>query len=82
MKNNIVLKILGIVAVAVVLFFGITSVITKVGVNKNLENIKSFEKVEIENQLVPYKDENGYWTFTTDRDFKVVQLTDVHIGIG
>lgn len=81
-KNNIVLKILAIIAVAVVLFFGITAVITKVGVNKNLENIKSFEKVEIENQLVPYKDENGYWTFTTDRDFKVVQLTDVHIGAG
>ena len=53
-KNNIVLKILAIIAVAVVLFFGITSVITMVGVNKNLENIKSFEKVEIENQLVPY----------------------------
>ena len=81
-KNNIVLKILAIIAVAVVLFFGITAVITKVGVNKNLENIKSFEKVEIENQLVPYKDENGYWTFTTDENFKVVQLTDVHIGAG
>lgn len=81
-KNNIVLKILAIIAVAVALFFVITAVITKVGVNKNLENIKSFEKVEIENQLVPYKDENGYWTFTTDRDFKVVQLTDVHIGAG
>lgn len=81
-KNNIVLKILAIIAVAVVLFFVITAVITKVGVNKNLENIKSFEKVEIENQLVPYKDENGYWTFTTDENFKVVQLTDVHIGAG
>ena len=81
-KNNIVLKILAIIAVAVVLFFVITAVITKVGVNKNLENIKSFEKVEIENQLEPYKDENGYWTFTTDENFKVVQLTDVHIGAG
>ena len=37
-KSNIVLKILAIIAVAVVLFFGITAVITKVGVNKNLEN--------------------------------------------
>ena len=31
---------------------------------------------------MPVEDENGYWTFTTDRDFKVVQLTDVHIGAG
>ena len=33
-------------------------------------------------QLVPIKDEDGYWTFTTDRDFKVMHLTDIHIGGG
>ena len=37
---------------------------------------------EYENQLVPEKDENGFWTFTTDRDFKVLHLTDIHIGAG
>lgn len=82
MKNNIVLKILGIIAVVLVLFFGITAVITVVGNNKNMEKVESFEKVEYENQLVPYEDENGYWTFTTDRDFKVVQFTDIHLGAG
>ena len=82
MKGNITLKILGIIAVVIALFFGVTAVMSVIGNNKNLEKIKSFEKVEIENQLVPQVDENGYYTFTTDEDFKVVQLTDVHIGAG
>ncbi len=42
----------------------------------------SYEKIEIENQLVPEKDENGNWYFTTDGDFKVMHLTDIHIGGG
>ena len=82
MKGNIVIKILVILAVVVALFFVATATISEVGNEKNLEIIKGFEKVEIENQLVPVEDENGYWTFTTDKDFKVVQLTDVHIGAG
>ena len=39
-------------------------------------------KLQIENQLVPQKNENGNWVFTTDGDFKVMQLTDIHIGGG
>ncbi len=42
----------------------------------------SHSKVEIENQLVPVKDENGNWVFTTDGEFRVMQLTDIHIGGG
>lgn len=47
-----------------------------------LEKGNSYNKVEMENQLVPQKDENGYWHFTTDGDFKVMHITDVHIGGG
>lgn len=42
----------------------------------------SYNQVEIENQLVPEKDENGNWCFTTDREFKIMHLTDIHIGGG
>ena len=42
----------------------------------------SYDKVEIKDQLVPEKDENGNWCFTTDEDFKVMHLTDIHIGGG
>ena len=47
-----------------------------------LEKGNEYNKVEIENQLVPERDENGNWYFTTDGDFKVMQLTDIHIGGG
>ena len=47
-----------------------------------LKKGNAYNKVEIENQLVPQKDENGNWYFTTDGDFKVMHLTDIHIGGG
>ena len=82
MKGKIFLKIIGIIVSVVVLFCAVTSLITVVGRNSNMKKIESFEQVKIENQLVPVEDENGYWTFTTDKDFKVVHLTDIHIGAG
>lgn len=47
-----------------------------------LKKGNEYNKVEIKNQLVPQKDENGNWYFTTDGDFKVMHLTDIHIGGG
>lgn len=82
MKGKLFFKIVGIILAVVVLFFAVTSLITTVGKNSNMKKIESFEQVKIENRIVPVEDENGYWTFTTDGDFKVVQLTDVHIGAG
>ncbi|MBR3817180.1 MAG: metallophosphoesterase [Clostridia bacterium] len=81
-KRKIVKGIfLGLLAVIVV-FFAVTTVITVVSQKANIEKAHSFAAVEYENQLQPEKDANGYWTFTVDRDFKVLQLTDVHIGGG
>ena len=51
-------------------------------VQKLLEKGNTYSKVKYENQLVPEKDENGNWYFTTDGDFKVMHITDVHIGGG
>ena len=47
-----------------------------------LEKGSSYSKVEFENQLVPEKDEKGNWYFVADRDFKIMHLTDIHIGGG
>lgn len=41
--------------------------------------IAGFEPVEYVNRLVPELDEDGVPYFTTDGDFKVMHLTDVHI---
>lgn len=51
-------------------------------VQKLSEKGNTYSKVQYENQLVPEKDENGNWYFTTDGDFKVMHITDVHIGGG
>ena len=57
------------------------SPITEEIVKSNYDYATSFDKVVVEDQLDPEEEEHG-WTFTTNRDFKVVQLTDVHIGGG
>ena len=56
--------------------------ITRAVNSGNYEKAESFEKVSYDNQLIPELDEDGCWTFTTDREFKIVQLTDIHIGGG
>ena len=44
--------------------------------------IDSFSAVEYEDQLIPTLDGDGSFCFITDGDFKVMQLTDVHITGG
>ena len=75
---KILTKILCLITAIALLFAPITRALN----SGNYEKAESFEKVYYENQLIPELDEDGCWTFTTDRDFKVVQLTDIHIGGG
>lgn len=80
------LKVCGIILAVIVAVSGITAIVTAI-VNTNLqkshlEYIKTFDAAEYENRLVPQKDEDGVWTFTTDGEIRVMQLTDVHIGGG
>ncbi len=52
-------------------------------VKSNVKLAQNFKKVDYNGeQLVPQKDENGNWVFTTDGDFKVMHLTDIHLGGG
>lgn len=81
-KGKLTLKIIGIILAVLLVFIAVTAVVSAVGNKANTEKANSFDAVVKEDTLVPEKDENGYWTFTTDRDFKVLQLTDVHIGGG
>ncbi|MBR5144682.1 MAG: metallophosphoesterase [Clostridia bacterium] len=47
---------------------------------KMTEYIDSFSAIQKENQLVPKYDDDGSAYFVTDDEFKVMQLTDVHLG--
>ena len=81
-KGKKALKVLCIILAVIVVLGAATAVVNTIGNKGNIEKAESFDRVVIKNQLVPKKDKNGFWTFTTDRDFKVIQLTDVHIGGG
>ena len=86
MKGKKILKVfLTVIAVilGLILAFAAFSAIANKIYNKNMtEYAASFEQVEIENQLIPQKDTDGNWTFTTDRELKVMHLTDIHLGGG
>ncbi len=79
---KISLIVIGSFLAFIVIATGACAVINVIGNSANTAKAESFNRVIIEDQLVPLKDDNGYWTFVTDEDFKVLQLTDIHIGGG
>lgn len=79
--NSFITKIISFVLTIVASMSMAFSPITEEFVDSNNDYAKSFDKVVYENQLIPEEEEHG-WTFTTDGEFKIVQLTDIHIGGG
>lgn len=73
--------ILSIIAVIIVIVVVITGA-NLLSLNNLVKKGNAYNTVKTEKQLVPQKDENGYWYFTTDREFKVMHITDIHIGGG
>ncbi len=68
----------------VLLICAVTAVVNSVLIKKTIKYANSFDTVvyEKDEQLIPTKDENGYTVFITDEDFKILQLTDIHLGGG
>ena len=73
--------VVGLVSVILVVCIGCTigNRISEVSMNKYID---TFGKVEYESQLEPEIDGFGNYVFVTDGDFKIMQITDVHIGGG
>lgn len=76
--KKVVLSIVSIILIITV----VTAVVNAGLVSALNKKAVSYNTVELQEKLVPEKDENGNWVFTTDRDFRVMHLTDVHIGGG
>ena len=72
-------KVLLSILIALVAIIAVFAVANRINEQVMYEYIDSFAKVEIENQLEPQLDDEGVPYFVTDGDFKVMQLTDVHI---
>ena len=75
-------KVLLGILIAIVAIAALTAVVNVIGNAGNTKKARSFPQVQYDNQLVPEKDAHGNYTFVTDGDLKVLQLTDVHIGGG
>lgn len=81
-SKKMVLKIFAVI-LGVIIIFGIASTIAnKVYIKNMVEYISTFEKATSDDKIVVKKDSEGYYTITADRDLKIVQLTDIHIGGG
>lgn len=72
-------KVLLSILIALVAIIAVFAVANRINEQVMYKYIDSFAKVEIENQLEPQLDDEGVPYFVTDGDFKVMQLTDVHI---
>lgn len=79
-KKTLAKVLIGVVAVILV-FLITTSVITAVGFNSNLKKIANFEKADSAVLSIDNYDD-GCWNIHTDKELKVMQLTDVHLGGG
>ena len=75
--------LIGLIIVLLVIgaLCGVCYLLNESNYDKMIAYIDTF-KVEAQNRFEPQKDENGNWYFTTDEDFKVLHLTDIHIGGG
>ena len=71
------------IILSILVAFGTVTGIGVIGSKSNQKFIdEQIKTVEYENQLVPSTDANGNYVFTTDRDFRIMQLTDIHLGAG
>ena len=75
-------KIISVIILAIIVIAIVITGLNYLSLRHLTEVGSEYSKIEYENKLVPEKDENGYWYFTTDGDFKVMHLTDIHIGGG
>lgn len=51
-------------------------------IKKTVEYITTLDTVTPADDVTVEKDADGFYTIITDRDLKIVQLTDIHIGGG
>lgn len=71
-----------ILLLVLVLLAGAITAVNAVGISSNRTFIQSLAAVSYANQLQPALDAEGRYTFTTDEEFKILQISDIHIGGG
>ena len=80
-RRKIALKIFIGFLVILALFVGITTMISVIGVQSNINKAHNYGSAGCA-QLEYSVEDNGYVNIKSDKGLKVMQLTDVHIGGG
>ena len=84
-KKNIgkrLLKVFVAILIIIALLAGVLAIGNTITSDSSRNHISTIGAVEYEEQLVPTLDNMGNYTFECDRDFRIMQLTDVHFGGG
>lgn len=82
-KKHTLRKILLGILCVIVAFVLVTTLITVIGLHATINKAKSFKPVEYTEELPEFENyDEGQWNIYTDREIKVLQLTDIHIGGG
>lgn len=83
MKKKSVFKkiILGFFC-SVFIIAAITAIVNTILYNVNMDRVEEYSAVVNPDAVIPVLDENGEYEFVTDRELKVLTMTDVHIGGG
>lgn len=79
-KGKKALRVLAVILAVIVAFAGITTVITAIGLNANISKAQQFPAVGTELKIEDKG--NGVWNIYSDREIKVMQLSDTHFGGG
>lgn len=75
-------KVFAVTLAVLLALAGITAAVNAAGIAANRRFISRIAPLSYETQLHPEKDAAGRWMFTADGDFKILQLSDIHIGGG
>lgn len=79
-KGKKALRVLAVILAVIVLFAGITTIVTVIGLNANINKSHSFPEVGTDIKIE--EKGNGVWNIYSDREIKVIQLSDTHFGGG
>ena len=79
-RKKKVLRVLGCILAFILVFAIVTTCVSLVGIKSNTNKAKLFPAVGCD--LSFENAGNGVWNIRSDKELKVLQLTDVHIGAG
>ena len=79
-KGKKALIVLAVIFAVIVVFTGITTAVGLIGLNANVNKAHQFPSVGTE--LKAEEKGNGVWNIHSDRELKIMQLSDTHFGGG